>query len=150
MAIKRHSSLQEFSKDHHQALLLCWKIKVGLSKEIALERIKAYVDWFYKNHIVTHFLLEEKYMFPVLGSEHPLVIRAMEEHKTLLTLFEKNFEIDKVLQQLHVKLKEHIRFEERVLFNEIQNVAAKEQLATIKKFHTNEKFIDNLNDVFWK
>ncbi|MFD0760692.1 hemerythrin domain-containing protein [Lutibacter aestuarii] len=150
MAIKRHSSLQEFSKDHHQALLLCWKIKVGLSKEIALERIKAYVDWFYKNHIVTHFLLEEKYMFPVLGSEHPLVIRAMEEHKTLLTLFEKNFEIDKVLQQLHVKLKEHIRFEERVLFNEIQNVATKEQLATIKKFHTNEKFIDNLNDVFWK
>ena len=150
MAIKRHSSLQEFSKDHQQALLLCWKIKVGLSKGIALERIKAYVDWFYKNHIVTHFLLEEKYMFPVLGSEHSLIIRAMEEHKVLLALFERNSEIDKSLQQLHLKLKEHIRFEERVLFNEIQSVATKDQLIIIEKFHNNEKFIDNINDVFWK
>tara|TARA_R110001583_G_scaffold71272_2_gene201079 strand:+ start:3172 stop:3624 length:453 start_codon:yes stop_codon:yes gene_type:complete len=150
MAIKRHQSLQEFSRDHHQALLLCWKIKVGLSKEIALNRIKTYVNWFYKNHILEHFQLEEKYMFPVLGSKHPLIIQALEEHKLLLTLFENTSEIENSLTKLHIKLKEHVRFEERILFNEIQNNATNEELELIEKFHGKKNFIDNLEDVFWK
>ena len=36
-----YKSLQEFSKDHHQALLLCWKIKVGLSKKVEVEKVFA-------------------------------------------------------------------------------------------------------------
>lgn len=150
MAIKRHQSLQEFSRDHHQALLLCWKIKVGLSIGISIDRIKTYVNWFYEAHILEHFQLEEKYMFPVLGDEHPLIIQAMEEHKLLEALFTSTSEVEKSLTELHVKLKEHVRFEERILFNEIQDVATKEQLDTIEKFHVNNKFADNFNDVFWK
>lgn len=150
MAIKRHPSLQEYSRDHHQALLLCWKIKVGLSKGIAVDRIKLYVNWFYENHILKHFQLEEKYMFPVLGNKHPLVIQALEEHKLLLALFKDTSDVKKSLSELHVKLKEHIRFEERILFNEIQNVATNEQLEIIEKFHINHKFADNFNDIFWK
>ncbi|MDD3722601.1 MAG: hypothetical protein PHW92_08950 [Lutibacter sp.] len=41
MAIKRLHALKEYSKDHHHALLLCWKIQVGFSKGIAVGRIKA-------------------------------------------------------------------------------------------------------------
>ena len=150
MAIKRHQSLQEFSRDHHQALLLCWKIKVGLSKEISVDRIKTYVNWFYETHILEHFQLEEYYMFPVLGDEHPLIIQALEEHKLIIALFTNTTEIENSLTTLHVKLKEHVRFEERILFNEIQATATKEQLENIEKFHSETKFIDNLNDVFWK
>lgn len=150
MAIKRHQSLQEFSKDHHQALLLCWKIKVGLSKKVEVERIKTYVNWFYENHILEHFQLEEKYMFPVLGMHHPLIIQGIEEHKLLHSLFTNTSEIEQSLTALHIKLREHVRFEERILFNEIQDVAIKEQLEIIEKFHSNNKFVDNLNDVFWK
>ncbi|GGK47704.1 MULTISPECIES: hemerythrin domain-containing protein [Flavobacteriaceae] len=150
MAIKRHQSLQEFSRDHHQGLLLCWKIKIGLSNGIAVDRIKLYVNWFYDNHILEHFQLEEKYMFPVLGNKHPLITRALEEHILLETLFKDTSEIENTLTVLHVKLKEHIRFEERILFNEIQNIATKEQLEDIEKFHTNNKFADNFNDIFWK
>jgi len=130
--------------------LFCWKIKVGLSKGIAVDRIKPYVNWFYENHILEHFQLEEKYMFPVLGNKHPLIIQALEEHTFLDTLFRDTSESKKSLTVLHVKLKEHIRFEERILFNEIQNVARKEQLEIIEKFHTNNKFTDNSNDIFWK
>ena len=60
--IKRHNALQGVSREHHHGLLLCWKIRTGLSKNIPLERIKVYVDWFYTNYLVPHFELEETYM----------------------------------------------------------------------------------------
>ena len=82
MAIKRHKSLQNFSRDHHQALLLCWKIKVGISKGVSIDRIKTYTNWFFENHIFEHFKMDEKNMFPVLGDSHELIIRVLEEHKS--------------------------------------------------------------------
>lgn len=150
MAIKRHLSLQEYSKDHYQALSLCLKIKKGFSNGISIDRIKTYVDWFYNNHILEHFQLEEKYIFPVLGSNHELIIKAMEQHKLLLSLFTDISNIEYSLKEIQVQLKNHVRFEERILFNEIQSKANKEELEMIEKFHRNKKFKDNLSDVFWK
>lgn len=150
MAIKRDPALKEYSKDHHQALLLCWKIQVGFSKGIAAERIKKYSDWFYENHILEHFQLEEKYLFPVLGNENKLIIQALEEHKILLALFTDTTQIETSLKQIQTLLKSHIRFEEQILFNEIQSAATLEELEQIEKVHRYEKYTDNLNDVFWK
>ena len=150
MAIKRHLALQEYSKDHHQALLLCWKIQVGFSKGIVAERIKTYADWFYENHILEHFQKEEKYMFPVLGSEHKLIVQALEEHKILLALFTDTAQIEDSLKQIQTLLKAHIRFEEQILFNEIQSAATPQELEKIAQFHKDEKYVDNLNDIFWK
>jgi len=150
MAIKRNPALKEYSKDHHQALLLCWKIQVGFSKGIAAERIKAYADWFYENHILEHFQLEEKYLFPVLGNENKLILQALEEHKILLALFTEPTQIETSLKQIQTLLKSHIRFEEQILFNEIQNAATPQELEKIAKFHRDEKYTDNLNDVFWR
>ncbi len=150
MTIKRHSSLQEFSRDHHQALLLCWKIKVGLEKGIEIERIKAYTDWFYENHIIDHFIMEEKYLFPVLSIDHELIIQVLNEHKMLLDLFTDTDDVKDSLKKLHIALKDHIRFEERILFNEIQKAASKNELVLMEKYHKSEKFEDNLTDAFWK
>lgn len=150
MAIKRHQSLQEYSRDHHQALLLCWKIKIGLEKAISIDRIKAYTDWFYENHIIDHFIMEEKYMLPVLGSDHEFIIKVLNEHEMLLDLFTDTKDIENSLKKLHVALKKHIRFEERILFNEIQEAATQHQLELIEKNHIGDKFEDNLTDVFWK
>ena len=150
MAIKRHQSLQEYSKDHYQALSLCLKIQKGFSKEVSIDRIKRYVDWFYNTHIIEHFQLEEKYVFPVLGSNHELVIKALEQHKSLLSLFTDTSNIEKSLKGIQVQLKNHVRFEERILFNEIQSKANKQELEMIEKYHRVEKFEDNLSDIFWK
>jgi len=150
MAIKRHQALREYSKDHHQALLLCWKIQVGFLKGISADRIKTYTNWFYENHILDHFQKEEKYMFPVLGNENELIIQVLNEHKILLELFTDTTQIENSLKQIQTLLKDHIRFEERVLFNEIQSAATPQELEKIEQFHSNEKFSDNLNDVFWK
>lgn len=147
--IKRDQILQPISREHHQALLLCWKIRTGLKKNIPLERIKVYADWFYQIHILPHFDIEEKYLFSILGDSNELIKKAKSEHRKIKRLFESTVDLNKQLSQIEELLESHIRFEERVLFNEIQSLATPYQLQQIAIHHIEEKFEDNLSDPFW-
>ena len=149
MPIKRNEFLKAISREHHHGLLLCWKIRAGLKKEIDPIRIKKYVDWFYINHIISHFEVEEKYIFTILDKEHELVKKALSEHRRLRSLFESESDTMKNLTSIEEELESHIRFEERVLFNEIQEIATEKQLQLIKTHHKEENFIDNTQDAFW-
>ena len=148
--IKRTEYLKQLSRDHHHGLLLCWKIKTGFSKGVAVHRIKAYADWFYKEHLIPHFEAEEKYIFPVLGNDNDMIRQALNEHRLLTGLFSDTSDIEDSLKQIQTELEKHIRFEERVLFNEIEKAASPEQLKEFEQNHTEEKFTENLNDEFWK
>lgn len=148
--IKRVEEMKPVSRDHHQGLLLCFKIRKGLEKGVELSRIKNYCDWFYKEHIIPHFEIEEKYVFPVLGEENELVQKALAQHKRLRSLFEDKDNPGKSLPLLKDELDDHIRFEERVLFNKIQDIASEEQLKTIEKVHPDEDFCEKTGDEFWK
>lgn len=149
MPIKRNEFLQAISREHHHTLLLCWKIKTGFRKEIDPIRIKTYVNWFYKNFILPHFEVEEKHIFPLLGNDHEMVQQALNEHKTLIKIFEAETDIVENLKRIEKELDAHVRFEERILFNEIQEVASDEQLQHIQIVHTEEPFVDNMEDPFW-
>lgn len=150
MPIKRDKAIQPFSREHHHNLLLCWKIRTGISKGVAASRMKKYTDWFFEEHILPHFKLEEKYLFPVLGKEHKLVKKALAEHRRLARLFNEKKAVGKSLSLIEEELDAHVRFEERVLFNEIQQAATDDQLKTIKEEHTDVKFEENTEDEFWK
>jgi hypothetical protein len=147
--IKRHTALQPLSREHHFALKLCWKIRTGLEKNIDITRIRNYVVWFHENHLLPHFKIEEEYIFPVLGNHHHLVKRALLEHREIERFVLSETELYQSLKSLEKILESHIRFEERILFNEIQSVATAEQLQQIQSFHSDTKFTDNLTDVFW-
>ena len=149
MPIKRNESLKAISREHHHGLLLCWKIRTGIKKQIEPERIKKYSDWFYTSQLLPHFELEEQHIFTLLGNENELVKKALSEHRRLKRLFESETEVMKNLTLIEEELESHIRFEERVLFNEIQLIATEDQLQEIKRIHTEEKFLDNLTDAFW-
>ena len=149
MPIKRNENLKAISREHHHGLLLSWKIRAGLKKEIEPSRIKKYLDWFYVNHLLPHFELEEKYVFTILGEENDLVKKALAEHRRLIRLFETEAATVTNLSLIEEELESHIRFEERILFNEIQAVATEEQLELIKKAHIEDKFLDNITDAFW-
>ncbi len=150
MPIKRDKSIQPFSRDHHHTLLLCWKIRAGISKGIEASRMKKYTDWFFKEHVRPHFELEEKHLFPVLDENHKLVKKALAEHRRLTRLFADERAIERSLSLLEEELDAHVRFEERILFNEIQQAATEEQLKLINEKHVEEKFVDNTEDEFWK
>lgn len=148
--IKRDKALQPISREHHQSLLLCWKIRTGFSKGVDVVRMKKYADWFFENHIRPHFEMEETYIFPILGNKHEGVKKALSEHRRLSRLFENSVEIEKSLSRIEEELEAHIRFEERILFNEIQEIATEEQLKSILEHHTESKFQENTDDMFWK
>lgn len=148
--IKRSESLKPLSREHHHGLLFCWKIRAGIQKNIEVSRIKKYADWFYQYHLIPHFEVEEKYVFPILDKENELIKRAVSEHERIKQLFESNTEILKNLGLIEKELEDHIRFEERVLFGEIQKFATAEQLQSLETNHSEEKFVDNLTDPFWQ
>ena len=85
--LKRVLELQPLSHDHHHGLQLCWKIRTGFSKQVEVERIKNYADWFFTNHLVPHFELEEKYIFTILDQKNEFVKQALTDHRRLKRLF---------------------------------------------------------------
>jgi iron-sulfur cluster repair protein YtfE (RIC family) len=147
--LKRHKALQPLSREHHHGLLLSWKIRAGFSKNIAPERIKVYADWFFKTHLIPHFEMEEQFVFSILESNNELVKKALEDHTLLKRLFEDE-DIEIALNKIEKALDEHIRFEERVLFPEIQKAATELQLLEVEKIHQETDFVDKLDDEFWK
>jgi len=148
--LKRSKELQPFSREHHHGLLLCWKIGKGIRKGVETDRIWNYVDHFYKSSLIDHFEDEERYVFPILGNDHELVKKALSEHRRLHRLFAGTAQIDRSISLIEEELEAHIRFEERVLFPEIQTVATEEQLQTIENHHTEIETCEDWKDEFWK
>lgn len=150
MPIKRTEALIPLSREHHHGLLLCWKIRSGIKYSISADRIKKYADWFFREHLLPHFKVEEQGLFPLAGTENELVQHALSEHQVLRKLFSENAGID-TLQKIADELESHIRFEERVLFNYIQESASAEALQTFRELHGEDKaFADNFSDPFWE
>lgn len=152
MPIKRNEHLTPLSREHHHGLLLCWKIRAGYRKEVEVSRIQSYARWFYRNHLMSHFEIEERYVFPVLGADNDLVKRAMADHRKLRRLFEEVDSESKNLGLIEEVLDAHIRFEERVLFNEIQSMATPSQLEEILAKHSEQPEmaeVKNWQDEFW-
>ncbi|WP_452220503.1 hemerythrin domain-containing protein [Lacinutrix salivirga] len=147
---KRHKALQPLSREHHHGLLLSWKIRAGFSKNIAPERIRVYADWFFKTHLIPHFEMEEAHIFTILEQDNELVKKALTDHRRLKRLFAETGDDAKTLRKIEGELEQHIRFEERVLFPEIQKIATETQMLEIEKIHQPEDFKDNLDDEFWR
>lgn len=147
--IKRTPGLQPLSRDHYQGLLLCLKIRKGIDNGISPERIEEYVHWFYSEHLLPHFKTEEELLFPILGLHHPLIIQAVAEHRDLERMIAADQTSPELLKDIAQKLDDHIRFEERVLFMEIEKVATPEQLQLIADHHHETEFCDNAALRFW-
>ncbi len=148
--IKRDKSLQALSRQHHFGLLFSWKLRKGFGKNIEVERLQKYAKWFFTEEIQPHFKAEEEYVFPVLGKENELVKHALKDHRRIKHLFTDAENPSKSLGLLQEELDAHIRFEERILFNEIQKEASPEQLQKIAEIHEETKPSTEYSDTFWE
>lgn len=153
--LKRHPALIGLSKDHHQGLLLCWKIRTGFKKGVEAERIKNYVNHFFAHHLIPHFKIEEEQVFPFLPAANYLRQKAETQHHELYELAKKlsgnTQDFTTFLSDLEEKLEKHIRFEERQLFMHLQEVLNEEQLDELQeKMDDNHQEIKDLwIDPFW-
>lgn len=145
--LKRHQSLIPLSRDHHHGLLLCWKIREARKKDVEPQRLKAYLDFFYDSHLKPHFQFEEKEVFPLLGRDHEIVQKALGEHRRLRALFAAEKGLEKAFADIEKELEAHIRFEERKLFQEIQQTVSSSDLRALE---AKEKEMPNSDPEAWE
>ena len=147
--LKRHKALQPLSRQHHFGLLFSWKLRKGFSKNISIERLQNFAKWFFEMEIKPHFDAEEKYVFPILNSDDPMILKALSQHIEIRELFQDDENPAQALTLLEDKLEKHIRFEERELFAAIQSVATEAQLKKIEEIHITE-IVNIYEDAFWE
>lgn len=148
--IKRHIALKPLSEEHQEVISLCSKIGEGLQKEVETKRIKKYADWFKTDYLDPHFELERKYVFPILGNHNFRIKRALANHRRLNRLFEEKSNLNIVLNKIEEEIGSYIRFEERILYNEIQKVATASELKLIEEMHEEIAFSEDAwEDRFW-
>ncbi|HVT85224.1 MAG TPA: hemerythrin domain-containing protein [Chitinophagaceae bacterium] len=133
MPVNRSPQLAPLSREHHEGLLLVWKIFQGLKNNVDIDRIRKYVLWYWQSHIRPHFYQEEKILLPYLPPNHELARRLQREHEQIREMIlNLDQEADKNLFTALAKfLDDHIRFEERDLFGYLEQVLSKDQLDVI-------------------
>ena len=151
--IKRHQTLIVFSRNHHKDLMVVWKIRRGIAKKVAAERIATYLFYAWQNEVALHIIQEEQNLYALCRHSGELILQAFKEHIELTNAvgnIEKHPSYP-VLEEFATSLEKHTRFEERVLFNDIQEKHTAEQLALIARNNENlaECAAVNWEDQFW-
>ncbi len=152
--IKRHDALVQFSREHHFGLLLSWKIKQGIAKNIDNKRMAEYILAASDVEILPHFENEEKELFGLLAKDDSLRLRAEQEHASIRQKLKelKDGQQAETLTALASELDAHIRFEERELFPHIEQQQSFEVYAGAIKAHESmphDDFDSSWSDHFW-
>ena len=148
--MKRIEALIPISREHHHGLLFCWKIKMGIQKNITIDRLQTFAMWFYNEQLKQHFEVEEKYIFPILGHKNKFVKQAIAEHRRIRELFNSKVFTIQTFTLLQAELDHHIRFEERILFAKIQEFADVAQLKLLDEIHVESLATEDWEDKFWE
>ena len=152
--IRRHQSMVSLSRDHHFGLLLVWKIRQGLKKDVAAERISQYVLYFFDEDLKLHFKEEEEELFAYLPTTDTLRLQAEKEHQQIYELIhrlDQSPNNSTLLTQFADTLEAHIRFEERTLFNHLQQTLSEAQLKSLEAHTERDRNLDERwTDHFWE
>ena len=153
--IKRNKHLAWLSRDHHDGLLIVWKVRQGIKHAIAADRIVSYVCHAFVYDLEPHFREEEAVVFIQLPSDDALRLEAEEHHAALrekMSQLEIQYASTDTLQLFANLLEEHIRFEERTLFPHIEQEVSYKKLEEIgrvlAKDHS-KKTPTSWQDEFW-
>jgi hemerythrin-like domain-containing protein len=149
--IKRSEQLSPLSREHHDGLLFIWKIRQGVRYGIDVDRIAPFVKWFWQSHLQSHFKKEEDLLPAVLPATTPLMQQMFAEHASIKNYIDKTDEnVDYgFLENLANLVNDHIRFEERQLFNEIEKAATADQLQHLATQLQDEENGADWKDEFW-
>lgn len=142
--IARHAALQPLSRDHYVGLVQAQHLRKA-AKGAAVDRRKALAEFLdtWAMEIVGHFAEEERLLGPLMNE--PQRDRLDNEHGALRALAaeakQRRRSVDpevEWIEHLGRTLHDHIRWEERELFNAIQEACEPHQLAALQ--HATEQF----------
>lgn len=151
--IKRNPNIVKLSRDHHASLLFCWKLRQGIKRHTAIERMINYVQYFWSQHFATHFKEEEEILFAPLQDEK--VRKALEDHKKIRSIISELSCLNKMesveqLSELADAVDNHVRYEERILFPHLEVLLSEKQLDNIGNHISEKPLVDLYEDAFWE
>lgn len=135
--MQRSTHLEPLSHDHFEGLLVARRVRAGLARKAPPEVIAPYVAHFWKHYLSRHFEQEEALLLPLLDriGAGALGERMVREHRSLeelvTALDEVGPERASTLGTFAATLRDHIRFEERELFPELERRAAEADLVQV-------------------
>jgi len=135
--MKRHKALQRLSSEHHIGLVWALQLKKAAKQEDKTKQSEIADGFlqFWESELQEHFVKEEEYLFPVYyhcsGEITPSVTETLHQHiiirSAVFRLQEEaksgNVPPERLLE-ISDLLNQHVRFEERKLFEEIQEKCA--------------------------
>lgn len=133
--LKRNEHIAPLSRDHHEGLLFCWRLRQGLKAGVAPYRMRRYAAFFWDEHLREHFREEESLLFQELS--HPMIEQALAEHHDIRERIDRishgTDDAPDDYAQLADLIDRHIRFVERELFPLLETLLTPEQLAAAGK-----------------
>ncbi len=149
--MKRHKAIQQLSRDHHKGLLLAQLMKKDAPHYNGLPtdpsgKLQYAIETF-NNELFIHFSDEENILFSAVKGKSAesdnLIDELIEEHKYFnekisllngwITTMDNDSDLIEKLDEFGKKLERHIRKEERVLFNLIQEILSEDELSKIEQ-----------------
>ena len=123
--MKRHAALIQHSREHHQALKLARlaRFAVDSGSPEAIKQAAETLREQFPNTLETHFCDEEQGLLVQLAAigQHALVQRTLDEHARLRALNDSLKNPDAATMATFASLlHDHVRFEERELFETAQ------------------------------
>ncbi len=143
--MKRLKQLHYLSWDHQKALKEAFNINkfIDTLSEIDVIKKKNFVLEFYEKDLLLHFHSEEECLLPRLllnrNSETYLINKTLEDHiliHSLIILLKREKETQKIrqiLKEFAEALNQHIRFEERQLFEFSQQILSENDLSEFER-----------------
>jgi len=134
--VRRHPSLVPLSHDHHHTLVVARALReAAAAGEEARREAAARFLRHYGLAVVRHFREEEELVFPLLPLEPPELDRVLSEHQRIRVLARRLRDepvAPEQLSALGTLLEEHIRLEERVVFELVQQHVPEQALGSLR------------------
>ena len=134
----RDKNLIPLSRQHQHALALCVRIeRASPIDESKLDQWQSEMAQQFEAEIKIHFAAEEQIVFPAAQSIvdlNPLVDQLLDEHRLLRSFFQKAEQKEmrpEEVSEFARRLSEHVRKEERQLFERLQESLTSEELDRI-------------------
>jgi hypothetical protein len=125
--MKRHAALLQLSREHHHALKLSRLARFAsdAGHALAIAEAAEKIITAFPEELESHFQSEEKGLLPALAAAgaNALVERTLAEHAELRDLNRRLIEPDsEILARFATLLHDHVRFEEREVFEKAQQL----------------------------
>jgi iron-sulfur cluster repair protein YtfE (RIC family) len=139
--MKRDENLRGLSRQHYDDLLGCLLLKKGINKRTNTKTLKDFTLQFWSNELEPHMQKEEENLLPYLVKHRfssELINMLKADHELIRIIVERirmdgeGFRLYEIFSNLVVQ---HIRYEERVVFQKMQ-----EQL--------NERELERIGEIF--